>query len=88
LLDQCLLVGKFTRRVFGVFQRAVNQHVEHSASTWNQISLDSKGILQLGGQTDRRGSVVSTGAVGDRNFHSMAPREMDGWIEWMITARW
>ncbi len=48
---------------------AVHLDQEDAAAALDQLGLDSEGLLQLRGQTDRVGLEVSLAAVGDADFH-------------------
>ena len=57
--------------MFGVNELIIDRHVKDTAAPGNQGGLDVKLGLELGGQTDRGGFVVSSRAVGDRQLHGV-----------------
>ena len=71
LLDQRVLVRKFTGLVFRIDTFAVNVDVEYSTATFDEPGLSAESHLELGSQTDRPRLVVSLDAVGDGDVHSI-----------------
>ncbi len=53
-----------------ILELAVDDHIEDTARSRDQLRLDIERLSQLCSQTDRGGFVVSGGAVGYRNIHS------------------
>ena len=58
--------------MFRVYERIADFDVEDPAAGGDQFRFHAQGGVDLGGQTDRGGFVVSLGAVGDRDVHVSA----------------
>ena len=69
LRDQRLFIGKSMGLRFGVTQRAVDDHIEHTTGAAHQGRIDIEGALEPGSQTGRSGQIVSGAAVGNTNLH-------------------
>jgi hypothetical protein len=63
LLDQRVFVWKLLGRRFRVHQYTVDLYVEDATAAANQFWIEAEGRFEFGGQTDRRGLVVSDTAV-------------------------
>ena len=65
-----LIGGEAPQRRLGEHQGSVHDHLEDAALALDELDLGIVvGLLQLGGQTDRLGEVVSVGAVLDGDLH-------------------
>lgn len=71
-LDERWWVGKLSARTFGMYERAVYLHFEHSPARFDELRLGAECSLQLSSQTDRFGLVASLPAIGDRDVHGIA----------------
>ena len=68
-MDQCVLIGKFSRLVLRVAELAIHHHIEDTAGARDELGLYVKGLFEFCSQTDRSRFIVSGCAVGDRNIH-------------------
>jgi len=71
LPDDLRGVGKAAGAMPGINQSAVNRNVEHSGRAFDEFGLGADCALDVSCQTGSLRQIVSGGAVGDRNLHSL-----------------
>jgi hypothetical protein len=68
-VDHLLLLGEATSLVLRKDELAVAVDVVDATIALDQLGIDAEFILDPGRQTGGAGEIVSTRAVGDRDFH-------------------
>ena len=70
--------------VLGEDQFIFHSDVKHSGVSLEEHRFESSGLFNFGRQTGGPGEVVSTDAVGDRDFHRIAPEAVGGLCRYLI----
>ena len=81
MAENLVVFGESVDRVLAEDHLAVDDDVEDTTGTLDELGVDSAVVLDRGGQTGRLGLVVSLHAVGDRNLHPWS-------APWLSRAEW